>query len=124
MSVWFGLTSLNSDIFVFLYLIVPRRNLTAVVLHFANFFLSMWETISKQFNFTVNNKSSGKMESVTLDVVAKENQEECLGIQDQASREVQVSKEEEVSHCHLLAKPRASYRRQNEPDCRVWLWRT
>ena len=39
-----------------------------------------------------------------MDVVAKENQEECLGIQDQASREVEVSMEAEVSHCHLLAK--------------------
>ena len=28
-----------------------------------------------------------------MDVVATENQEECLGIQDQASREVQVSME-------------------------------
>ena len=84
----------------------------------------MWKAISKQFNFTVNHKSSGKMESVTLDVVAEENQEECLPIQDQASGEVQVSMEAEVSHCHLLAKPRASYRRQNEPDCRVWLWGT
>ena len=36
-----------------------------------------------------------------MDVVAEENQEECLGIQDQTSREVQVSME---SHCHLLAK--------------------
>ena len=44
-----------------------------------------------------------KMESFTIDVVAKENQEECLGIQDQASAEVQVSMEVEVSHCHLLA---------------------
>ena len=37
-----------------------------------------------------------------MDVVAEENQEECLGIQDQASGEVQVSIEAEVSHCHLL----------------------
>ena len=45
------------------------------------------------------------MESVTMDVT--ENQEECRGIQDQASGEVQVSissMEAEVSHCHLLAK--------------------
>ena len=47
------------------------------------------------------------MESVTMDVVAEENQEECLGIQDQASGEAQVSMEAEVSHCHLLAKRRA-----------------
>ena len=47
------------------------------------------------------------MESVTMAVVAEENQEECLGIQDQASGEVQISKKAEVSHCHLLAKRRA-----------------
>ena len=47
------------------------------------------------------------MECVTMDVVAEENQEECLGIQDQASAEVQVSMEAKVSHCHLLAKRRA-----------------
>ena len=41
-----------------------------------------------------------------MDVVAKENQEECQGIQDQASREVQVRMEAEVGHCHLLAKRR------------------
>ena len=41
------------------------------------------------------------MESVTMDVVVEE---ECLGIQDQASGEVQVSMEAQVSHCHLLAK--------------------
>ena len=45
------------------------------------------------------------MESVTIDVAAEESQEEFLGIQDQVSAEVQlVSKEVEVSHCHLLAK--------------------
>ena len=49
-----------------------------------------------------------------MDVVAEENQEECLGIQDQASGKVQVSMQAEVSHGHLLAKCRASYRRQNE----------
>ena len=38
------------------------------------------------------------MESVTMDVVAEENQEECLGIEDPASGEVQVSMEAEVSH--------------------------
>ena len=44
------------------------------------------------------------MESVTIEVVAEENHEECLGIQEQASGEVQVSMEAEVSHyCHLLA---------------------
>ena len=81
-----------------------------IVLHFANFtnfFLSIWKAIYKQFNFTVRHKSSGKIESVTMDVVAEENQEECLGIQDQASGEViQVSIDAEVSHCHLLAKRR------------------
>ena len=40
-----------------------------------------------------------------MDRVAEENQDECLGIQDQASAKVQVSMEE--SHCHLLAKRRA-----------------
>ena len=44
---------------------------------------------------------------MTMDVVAEESQEECLGIQDQASAEVQVSVKAEVSHCHLLAKCRA-----------------
>ena len=97
------------------------QNLTEIFLHFANFFLSILKAIFKQFNFTVNHKSSGKnMEIVTMDVALKENQEEYLGIQDQASGEVQVSMKAEVSHCHLLAKPRASYRRRNEPDCRVW----
>ena len=42
-----------------------------------------------------------------MDVVAEENQEECLGIQDQASGEVQVSMKAEVSHCHSLVKRRA-----------------
>ena len=42
-----------------------------------------------------------------MDVVAEENREECLGIQDKASAEVQVSMEAEVGHCHLLAKRRA-----------------
>ena len=47
-----------------------------------------------------------------MDVVAEKNQDECLEIQDQASgvvskREVQVSMEAEVSHCHFLAKRRA-----------------
>ena len=49
-----------------------------------------------------------------MEVVAEENQEQCLGIQDQASGEVQVSMKAEVSHCHLLAKDRATYRRRNE----------
>ena len=44
------------------------------------------------------------MESVTMDGVAEENQEECLRIQDQASGEEHVSMKAEVSHCHLLAK--------------------
>ena len=35
-----------------------------------------------------------------MDVVAEENQEEWLGIQDQASGEVQVLMEAEVSRCH------------------------
>ena len=35
-------------------------------------------------------------------------------MQDQASGKVQVSKEAEVSHCHVLAKRRAAYRRRNE----------
>ena len=59
-----------------------------------------------------NHKSSGKMkkmESVMMDVVAEVKQGECLGIQNQASREVQVSIEAEVSHCHLLAKRRAGF---------------
>ena len=51
----------------------------------------------KQFLNNLSHKSSGKMESVTMDVVAEENQEESLGIQDQASGEVQVSMEAEVS---------------------------
>ena len=33
-----------------------------------------------------------------MDAVAEENQEECLGIEDPASGEVQVSMEAEVSH--------------------------
>ena len=41
-----------------------------------------------------------------MDVVAEENQEECPGIQDQASAEVQVSMEAEVSHCHLFIAKR------------------
>ena len=46
----------------------------------------------KQFNSTLIYKSSEKMESVTMDVVAEENQEECLRIrQDQASGEEVVS---------------------------------
>ena len=61
----------------------------------------------RQFYFTVNHKSSREMESVTMDVVAEENEDECLGIQDQASGEVHVSMDAEVSHCHLLAKRRA-----------------
>ena len=67
----------------------------------------MCRAIFKQFNVTVNHKSSGKMESVMMDAVAEEIQEECQGIPDQASGEVQVSMEAEVSHCHLLAKRRA-----------------
>ena len=75
--------------------------------NFTNFFLLIWKAIFKQFNFTVNHKSSEKTKSVTIDVVAEENQEECLGIQNQASGEVDVSMKAEVSHCHLLAKRRA-----------------
>ena len=73
----------------------------------ANVFLSIWKAIFKQFNFAVNHKSYGKMESVTMNVVAEENQEECLGIRHQASGEVQVSMEAEVSQCHLFTKHRA-----------------
>ena len=46
------------------------------------------------------------MESVMMDVVAEENQEECLERQDQTSGEVQVSMVADVSHCHLLSKRR------------------
>ena len=78
-----------AELIYFVFVLVSTRNLTVIVLHFANFtnfFLPIWKAI---FN------------------VAEENQEECLGIQDQASGEVQVSMEAEVSHCHLLAKRRA-----------------
>ena len=51
------------------------------------------------------------MESVRMVAVAEENQEEFLGIQNQANGEVQVSMEAEVNHCHLLAKRN---RRRNE----------
>ena len=68
------------------FVFVKTRDLTVIVLHFANFFLSIWKAIFKQFNFTVNRKSLCKMVSVTM------------GIQDQASGEVQVSIEAEVSH--------------------------
>ena len=74
-------------------------------MHFANFFLSIWKAIFKQFNIAVvSHKSYGKIESVTIDVIAEENQGECLGIKDQASGEVKVSIEAEVSHCHLFSK--------------------
>ena len=46
-----------------------------IVLHcanFTNFFLLLWKATFKQFNFTVNHKSSGKMESVTMYEVAEE----------------------------------------------------
>ena len=43
-----------------------------------------------------------------MDVVAEENQEECLGMQDQQIGEVRVSIEAEVSHFHSLAKRRAA----------------
>ena len=33
-----------------------------------------------------------------MDIVAEENQKECLGIQDSTSGEVQVSMEAEISH--------------------------
>ena len=45
------------------------------------------------------------MESVTVDVVAEENQEECLGIQDQASGEVQVSMNAEVLPQSFVTTP-------------------
>ena len=51
--------------------------------------------------------SPGRGLLILMDVVAEENQEQCLGIQDQASAEVHVSMEAQVSHCHLLAKRRA-----------------
>ena len=95
-------------------MLVTTPNLTVNVLHFANFtnfFLSIWKAICKQFNFTLNQKSSGKMESVTMVAVAEENQKECLVIQDQANGGVHVSMEAEVSHCPLLAK---RSRRRNE----------
>ena len=101
-----------AELIYFVFVSVTTQNVTVIVLHFANFFLSIWKAIFKQFNFTVNHKPSGKMESVTMDVVAEENQEECLEIQDQASGEVHVSMK--ASHCHLLAKRRAAYRRQSE----------
>ena len=72
-----------AELIYFVFVLVTTRNLTVIVLDFANFtnlFLSIsWKAIFKQFNVTVNHKSSGKMESVTMDVVAEENQEECLG---------------------------------------------
>ena len=71
----------------------------------------IWKQFFKQFNFTVNHKSSGKMESVRMVGVAEENQEDFLGIQYQANGEVQVSMEAEVSHSHLLVK---RSRRRNE----------
>ena len=85
----------------FVFVLVSTRNLTVIVLHVANctnFFLSIWKAVFKQFNFTVNHKSYGKMESITMDVVVEKNQEECLGTQDPARGEVQVSMEAEVSH--------------------------
>ena len=94
----------------FVFVLVTTRNLTVIVFQFANitnFFPSIWKAIFKQFNFTVSRKSSEKMESVTMDVVAEENQEECLGIQYQSSGKVLVTMKAEVSHCHLLAKRRA-----------------
>ena len=77
-----------AELVYFVFVLVTTRNLTEIVFQFANitnFFPSIWKAIFQQFNFAVNHKSSGKMESVTMDVVAEENQEECLGIQDQAS---------------------------------------
>ena len=79
-----------AELIYFVFVLVTTRNFTVIVLHFANFtnfFLSIWKAIFKQFNFAVNHKSSGKMESVPMDVVAEENQEEFLEIQDQASEE-------------------------------------
>ena len=67
------------------FVLVTTRNLTVTVLHYANF-TNFLQAIFKQFNFTVNHKSSGKMESVTMDVVAEENQEECLGIQPRSRK--------------------------------------
>ena len=77
-----------AELIYFVFVLVTTRNLTVIALHFTNLFPSIWKAIFKQFNFTANDKSSWKMESVTMDVVAEENQEECLGIQDPASGEV------------------------------------
>ena len=56
-----------------------------------------------------------------MDVVAEENQEECLGIQNQEIGEVQVSVEAEVSHFYSLAKRRAAkmsgVRRRKKARC-------
>ena len=79
---------------MFCFCISHDTKLTVIVLHFANFFLSIWKAIFKQFKITVKHKLCEK--SVTMDLVAEENQEECVGIQDQASGEVQVSMEAEV----------------------------
>ena len=52
-------------------MLVASQDLSVIVLHvenITNLFLSIWKAIFKQFNFTVNHKSSGKMESVTVDV--------------------------------------------------------
>ena len=90
--VWFGLVRpFIAELIYFVFVLVTTRNFTVIFLHFANFtnfFLSIWKAVLKQFNFAINHKSSGKMESVTMDVVTEENQERCLEIQDQASKEV------------------------------------
>ena len=73
-----------AELICFVFELVTTRNLTVIVLQFANFtnfFLLIWKAIFKRINFTVNHKSSGKMESVTMDVIAEDNQE----IQDQTS---------------------------------------
>ena len=68
-----------AELIYFVFVLVTTRNLTVNVLHFVSFFLPIWNAIFKQFNITVNHKLSGKMESLTMDVVAEENQDECLG---------------------------------------------
>ena len=68
-----------AELIYFVFVLVTTRNLTANVLLFVSFFLSIWNAIFKQFNITVNHKLSGKMESLTMDVAAEENQDECLG---------------------------------------------
>ena len=99
---------------IFCFCISHDTNLTVIVLHFANFtnfFLSIWKAIFKQFSFTVNHKSSERYDKCSC---GTESRRMPANIQDQASGEVQVQMEAEVSHCHLLAKLEAAYRRRNK----------